>query len=596
MEINSKVKAIRELMKNKGIDYYIVNTSDPHNSEYLADRYKTRQWITGFTGSAGLAIITEDKALLWTDGRYFIQAEKEIEKTEFELMKMGIAGYPTYEEWIEENIEDGMTIGFDGEIFSQLEYEKLSSNLSYKNIKIVSSYDLVGELWEDRPEIPSAKVFVHEIKYAGKTPSEKMDEVRAMMIKAKADYYLINSLDDIAWLYNIRGGDVLYNPVVISYGLVTRDKAYIFVNKDKIDADVEKHLSENGIEIKEYEEVLDFISKFEKNSVVSLEKSKINRLVFSKLPEYVKVIDEVNYTTLLKAEKNKVEIENQKNAYIKDGVALVNFFHWIETNLGKIEITEISASDKLLEFRKEQNLFIEPSFGSISAYKDNAAMMHYAPSKESDRVLENNSLYLIDSGGQYLDGTTDITRTLALGEITDEERHDFTLTFKGHTNLINAKFLSGSTGHYLDILSRIPLWKEGIDYKCGTGHGVGYMLNVHEGPHRIATVYNPVALKVGMVTSIEPGVYKSGKHGIRLENIVVVKEDLNTEFGQFLSFDILSFVPIDLDALDVTMLSYEEIDWLNGYHKLVNEKLSPYLNSEVKLWLQNKTRQIKKED
>ncbi len=590
--INKRLESLRKLMKEKMIDLYIIPTSDPHKSEYLADRYKTREYITGFTGSAGLAVVTLEEANLWTDGRYFIQAEKELEGSEFKLYKMGINGYPTYEEWIEENVSNGARIGFDGETFSQKEFESLEARLAYKNISFNSELDLVGEIWEDRPEIPKSKVFIHDVRYAGRTVSEKLSDLRGMMEKDKVDYFLVSSLDDIAWLYNIRGRDVLYSPVVISHGLISRDRAYLFVHEGKISKDTEASLEKDGIEILPYDRIIEKVKEFEKNTRVFVEKEKINRLVYSNIPKYVKVISGVNYTTILKAVKNEIEINNQKNAYIKDGVAITKFLYWLDMNIDKEEITELSAEEKLLEFRQAQEGFIEPSFGTISAYKDNAAMMHYSADEKSNRLLKREGFYLLDSGGQYLDGTTDTTRTIGLGKLSDQEKIDFTLTFKGHTNLITAKFLEGSTGHYLDILSRIPLWKKGIDYKCGTGHGIGFFLNVHEGPHRISTAENSVALKKGMITSIEPGVYRTGEHGIRLENIVVVRDDMETEFGKFLSFETLSFVPIDIDALKIDMLSEEELEWLNNYHKDVYNKLSPFLNIDEQKWLREKTRQI----
>lgn len=370
------------------------------------------------------------------------------------------------------------------------------------------------------------------------------------------------------------------------------DKACLFVDADKINKDVQSFLKENGIELAGYEEVIKYVSNIEKDSKVFVDKERINRWIYKAIPLECKVIGGMDITTKLKGIKNDTEIENQRNAYIKDGVAITKFLHWLDKNIGNIEITEISAGDELLKFRQEQDGFIELSFDTISAYKANAAMMHYSASETSNAVLKKEGLYLIDSGGQYFDGTTDITRTVALGAITDEEKRDFTLTLKGHTNLGNARFLYGATGHSLDVLARYPLWQEGIDYKCGTGHGIGFLLNVHEGPHRIATVANSIVLEKGMIISIEPGVYKAGSHGIRIENIVVVEEDIKTESGQFMKFETLSFVPIDLEAIDVNLLSENERIWLNGYHKEVYNKLSPYLNEEQKLWLKEETRTI----
>ncbi|MBU5438479.1 aminopeptidase P family protein [Tissierella sp. MSJ-40] len=592
MNINERISNLRNLMKDRGITAYIVPTYDSHQSEYVADYYKARVWISGFTGSAGTVVVTDKEAILWADGRYFIQAEKELAGSEFKLFKMGIPGFPTYTEWLQEDLKEGDTLGFDGKIFPQSDVERLEKALKQKEIKFNGEYDLVGEIWTDRPPMPKSKAFIHEIKYTGKTGKEKVEEVRKEMRKLGADYFLLGSLDDIAWLYNIRGRDVANNPVVISYALISQDKAYLFVDKEKIDNEVEKFLKENGIEIHDYEKVIDYVKDIEKGSKVFLDPDRVNRWLYNGIPEECKIVEGMNITTKLKGNKNPVEVKNQKNAYIKDGVALVKFLHWLDKNVGNIEITEISAEEKLEEFRREQEGFIEPSFDTISAYKENAAMMHYKANAESNYVLKKEKMYLVDSGGQYLDGTTDVTRTVILGDITEEEKRDFTLTLKGHINLISARFLYGATGSNLDVLCRYPLWQEGIDYKCGTGHGVGFLLNVHEGPHRIATVPNNVAFEKGMIVTIEPGVYKAGSHGIRIENVVVVDEDIKTDSGQFMKFETISFCPIDLEGVDVELLTDKERAWLNDYHKDVYNKISPYLNEEEKEWLREETRSI----
>lgn len=592
MKINEKLSKLRKLMKEKGITAYIVNTADPHQSEYVAESYKGRVWISGFNGSAGTVVITEDEVILWTDGRYFIQAENQLEGSEYKLYKMATPGYPTYTEWLRDTLKSGEAIGFDGKVFAQESVEHLQRNFKGKQIKLIDEYDLVGEIWEDRPAMPKGEAFIHELKYTGKTSEEKVKEVREEMKKQNIDYFLLGSLDDIAWLYNIRGKDVASSPVVISYALISKNDVYLFVDKDKINKEVEFFLKENKIEIKEYEDVVNHMSNIEKDSRVLLDKQRINRWLYKAIPEGCKIINGTDITTNLKALKNPTEIENQRNAYLKDGVAITKFLYWLDKSVGNIEVSEISAEEKLLSFREEQEGFIEPSFATISAYKANAAMMHYSASETSNAILKKEGLYLVDSGGQYFDGTTDITRTVALGPITAEEKKDFTLTLKGHINLVNARFLHGATGHSLDVLARQPLWQEGIDYKCGTGHGIGFLLNVHEGPHRIATVANSVVLEKGMVVSVEPGVYKAGSHGIRLENIVVVDEDIKTDSGQFMKFETLSFVPLDLEAIDVKLLSESERIWLNEYHKEVYNKLSSHLNEEEKGWLKERTKSI----
>lgn len=591
MNINERLRDLRKLMEEKEISAYIVPTKDPHASEYVAKHYKGRSFISGFTGSAGTALITRDKALLWTDGRYFIQAENELKTSEYKLMKMAEKDVPSLSQWLKDNLKDGDKLGFDGRLFSQREVEDFKGLFKEKKIEFVDGFDLVGEIWTDRPELPKGKAFILDKKYAGFTPKEKIEEVRSQMKEKDAEVFLLSSLDDIAWVFNLRGSDVTSNPVVISYAVITKERAILFVDREKIEESVENFLKENGIEIKEYREIFNFLENLRKENVL-LDKNRINRCLYKTLNRDVKVIDEMDITTKLKAIKNKVELKNQRNAYIKDGVALVKFLNWIDKTIGKEEISEISAAEKLEAFRKEQDLFVEVSFKTISAYGANAAMAHYSATEDSFAVLKPKGLYLVDSGGQYLDGTTDITRTVALGEISDEEKRDYTLTLKAHINLTDMKFLEGTNGYQIDAVCRYPLWKEGLDFKHGTGHGVGFFLNVHEGPHRIANAANDVALEEGMVVSIEPGMYRVGKHGIRIENIVSVKKDIKTEFGQFMSFETLSFAPIDLKCIDKNILNEAEIKWLNDYHREVYEKLSSHLDGEVLDWLKENTREI----
>lgn len=592
MNINERIAALRKLMQEKGIYAYVIPTADPHQSEYVGDHWKTRVWISGFTGSAGTVVVTMDKAYLWADGRYFIQAANQIKGSEIELVKMGLPGVPTYTEWLKDNLKEGQAVGFDGKTFPQAGVKQMKKKFASKDIKLIEDYDLIGELWIDRPELPMDEIFILDVKYAGKSPKEKLEEVREKMKKEDVDYYLIGSLDDIAWLYNIRGKDVESNPVVTSYALVSMNTACLFIHKNKVPKEVEKYLNENGIEIYEYDEVRKHVEKIDKNTRVYIDPNRINRWLYNGIPEECEVVEGRDITTDLKAVKNEVEIKNLKNAYIKDGVALVKFMHWLDQNLGKTEITEVTVDEKLEEFRSMGEKFVEPSFGTIAGYKEHAAMMHYSATEETAYSLKKEGMLLIDSGGQYYDGTTDITRTLVLGPITEEEKRDFTLTLKGHINLIKARFLYGATGSNLDVLSRFPLWQEGLDYKCGTGHGVGFFLNVHEGPHRISPAPNNIRLEEGMVITIEPGVYKEGKHGVRIENDVVVKKDIETDSGQFMKFETISFCPIDLEGVDVSLLDEGEREWLNNYHKEVYEKLSPYLTEEEKEWLKNETRSI----
>lgn len=591
MTIN-RLEALRNLMKDRGLDAYIEPTSDPHQSEYVADHYKGRAYLTGFTGSAGIAVVTMDEAILWTDGRYFIQAENQIRDTGFVLYKMNTPGYPTYKQWLLEKLNKGATIGLNGKIVSQGFVESVLDDLDKIEPMIYDGEDLVGIIWENRPELSKNKLMCLDVKYAGESASDKLTQIREEMKDLGADYFLLGSLDDIAWLYNIRGGDVKCNPVVMSYALISHDTAILYLDMDKLSDEAAVLLGEQGIKCRQYDLVAEDLSSINKDRSIVLDKERINRWLFSSIPEDCTIIEKPNLTTLPKGVKNKTEIENQRLAYIKDGVALTKFFHWLHDNLGKIEITEMDASDQLLQFREGMEDFIEPSFETIAAYGPNAAMMHYSATEDNNAVLGKRGLFLLDSGGQYLNGTTDITRTIALGDLTPEEKRDFTLVLKGHINLISARFLQGSSGHALDVLARHPLWMEGEDYKSGTGHGVGYLLNVHEGPHRIASMPNSVALEPGMVVTIEPGIYKEGKHGIRTENVVVVKEDIKTDSGQFYSFDMLSWCYIDTSCVDKELLTPNEVEWLNNYNNNVYEKLSPHLDEDVKAWLRVKTREI----
>lgn len=594
MKVKERIESLRKLMEERGITAYIIPTYDAHQSEYIADHYKSRVWISGFTGSAGTVVITKDEAILWADGRYWIQAENQISGSGIELYKMGANGVPTYAEYLKNKLKNEDIIGFDGKVFPQSDLKKLKSILGDKEVKFIEDYDLVDQIWTDRPKVPNAKTFPLDVKYAGKSPEEKLEEVREKMKEKDVEYFLLASLDDIAWLYNIRGNDIESNPVVISYALISMDKAHLFVNREKIDDQVSNHLKENKIEIDDYNNVIEYIKNMKEDSKVFLDPSKINRWLYKGIPESCKVVEGTNITTSLKAIKNDTEIDKQKKAYIKDGVALVKFFHWIDKNVGNMEITEVSASEKLEDFRREQEGFIEASFETIAAYKENAAMMHYSAEEGvSNYELKEEGMFLVDSGGQYMEGTTDITRTLVLGDISEEEKKDFTLTLKSHINLISARFLYGATGSNLDALCRYPMWQEGLDYKCGTGHGIGYLLNVHEGPQSLSLSTNNVVLEKGMILTIEPGVYKSGKHGIRTENVTVVNDDIETEYGgKFMKFDLLSYVPIDLEGVDVDMLTDGERNWLNNYHDEVYNKLSPYLKDEEKEWLQSETREI----
>ena len=592
MNINEKLKELRKLMRDEGIDVYIEPSADPHQSEYLADYFKSRAYITGFTGSAGTALVTDKEAILWTDGRYFIQAENQIKDNEFKLYKMNTPGYPSLQEWLEENVKYGARIGLNGRIFSQGAVEKIEDGLKDKKVSIHHEDDLIGKIWDDRPHLPIRDAFMLGEEYSGKSTAEKIKEIRLEMEKKNATHFLLASLDDIAWLYNIRGWDVDNNPVLISYAMVTFDYAMLFVDERKIPESVKTDLYDSGVVLADYDSIDQHLGDLPKDSTIILQKDRVNTSLFHAIPKNCRIIDTDNMTTIMKGIKNPVEIKNQEEAYLKDCTALTGFFHWLHKEMDQREITEVEASERLLKFRMEQEGFLQPSFGTIAAYGPNGAMMHYSPDEASCALLQKKGLFLVDSGGQYYNGTTDITRTVALGELTDLEKRDFTLVLKGHINLLSSRFLHGTSGHVLDVLARQPLWKEGVDYKSGTGHGVGYLLNVHEGPHRIATAPNNVAMEPGMVVTVEPGVYREGMHGIRTENVAVVRKDMENESGTFLSFQLLSYCYIDRECIVPEMLTDDEKLWLDQYHMNVYEKLKNRLDQEVGEWLKDKTRPI----
>ena len=595
--IKQRIEKIRDLMKEKNIYAYIVPSSDYHQSEYVGDYFKSREFMSGFTGSAGTLIISMDEAGLWTDGRYFIQAENELKDSGIKLFKMGEEGVPTIEEYLLEKLPKNSTLGFDGRVMSVKEGQSLANKLAFKGINIEYKYDLVNDIWEDRCSLPTEKAFLLGIEYSGESFSDKLSRIRAVMKAKKATTHILASLDDIAWLFNIRGRDVKSNPVVLSYAVISIDSVYLFIDKNKIGEDIRAELSKENVQIKGYEEVYEFIKKIEENEVVLIDTSKVNYAIYSNIPSNVQKIEERNPSILFKSIKNEIELKNIRNSHIKDGVAFTKFMYWLKNNIGKIEITEISATQKLEEFRREQDKFIEPSFSTIAAYKDHAAMMHYSATEESNYKLEPRDLFLVDSGGQYFDGTTDITRTIALGPIPENVRKDFTNVVRGMIRLSKAKFLYGCRGYNLDILARGPLWEEGIDYKCGTGHGIGFVLNVHEGPNGFRwkvreDIDDTCILEEGMVTTNEPGVYVENSHGIRIENEIVVRKAEKNEYGQFMDFEVITFAPIDLDAIDESLILKDEKVYLNNYHKQVYDKISLYLNEEEKQWLKTYTREI----
>ena len=591
--INNRIEKLRSLMKEKDIFAYIIPSADYHQSEYVGEFFKGREFISGFTGSAGTVVITQEKAILWTDGRYFLQAEEELSTSCVELYKMGQENVPTTFEYIENEVPSGSKVGFDGRTISAAMGAVLELNLAKKNITISYEDDLLNEIWEDRPALSDAKAFLLDIKYSGEDFTSKIARVREWMRENNTTTHILTSLDDIAWLFNIRGGDIKYNPVVLSYAVITLDKAILFVDENKLNDEIKTSFGEEVVEIKNYFEIYEFVKTINKEEIVLIDSNKISYSILKNIPAGVKVVNGMNPSTKFKAQKNSVEIENTKKAHIRDGVAVTKFMYWLKNNIGKIEITELSAADKITELRREQGKFIEESFGTIAGYASNGAIIHYSVTKESNTTLKDRGLFLLDSGGQYFDGTTDITRTFALGELTKEEKYHFTTVARAMIRLSDVKFLHGVNGYYLDILARGILWNEGLNYNHGTGHGVGHVLNVHEGPNGFRLDNKESAiLEEGMITTNEPGFYKAGSHGIRLENEMLCVKGEKNEFGQFMELEPITIAPIDLDAINVELMKEDEKAYLNEYHKMVFDTVSPFLTTEETNWLKEYTRAI----
>ncbi|MCY7009108.1 aminopeptidase P family protein [Fusobacterium simiae] len=584
MEINKRIEKAREVMKKYKVDAYIVTSSDYHQSEYIDNYFKGREYLSGFTGSAGILVIFKKEACLWTDGRYHIQAENQLKGSEIKLFKQGNLGVPTYKEYIVSKLKENSKIGIDAKILLSSDINEILSKKKYK----IVDFDLLEEVWSERKNLPGGKIFILEDKYTGKSYKEKVKEIKKILKEKEADYNIVSSLDDIAWIYNFRGCDILHNPVALSFTIISEKKSILYIDGKKLDKEALKYFKDNKVEIKEYFEFFEDIKKLKGSILVDF--NKISYAIYEAISKNI-LINFMNPSTYLKAHKNETEIANTKEIHIQDGVAMVKFMYWLKNNYKKENITEFSAEQKINYLRKEIEGYLDLSFHTISAFGKNAAMMHYsAPEKKSTKI--EDGVYLLDSGGTYLKGTTDITRTFFLGKVNKQEKIDNTLVLKGMLALSRARFLFGATGTNLDILARQFLWNVGIDYKCGTGHGVGHILNVHEGPHGIRFQYNPQRLEVGMIVTNEPGAYIEGSHGIRIENELLVKEFCETEHGKFLNFETITYAPIDLDGIVKNLLTKEEKNQLNEYHKEVYEKLSPYLNKKEREFLKEYTKRI----
>jgi len=597
-QTNIKIGQLRDRMKELGIDAYLVPTADFHESEYVGEFFKCRHFLTGFNGTAGTAVITMDKAGLWTDGRYFVQAEEQLSGSEIKLYRMGEPEFPTLDEFLEEELPVDGCLGFDGRVVnSELGYG-LQNLLQEKNVTINCSKDLVGEIWTSRPAMSCEPIWSLDVKYAGKSTVEKLSDLRDAMKKNKAQIHLMTALDEIAWLFNLRGNDIVNNPVFLSYALITQDEAYLYVQKEAIKEDTKMGkevcaaLAEAKIQVKEYAEFLQDVAAL-KNEKILLECKKASFAVCESIDASCRIIDEMNPCATMKAVKNATEIENMRKAHLKDGIAVTKFMYWLKHTIGTCDMTEMTAAHKIEELRAEQGNYIEPSFVTIAAYKENAAMCHYHPSDEVCKKLKPEGLLLVDSGGQYLEGTTDITRTYALGPLTEKEKEYYTIVAAAMLKVSTMKFLHGCRGINLDYTIREAFWKRGLDFAHGTGHGVGYFLGVHEGPNAFRWRSNPenldAVLQPGMVITDEPGVYVPGKYGIRTENMLICKKWQQNEYGAFLHFEPLTLVPIDLDGVDLSLFNEKEKQLLTDYQQFVYDTLSPHLNEEESAWLHTLT-------
>lgn len=595
--IKERLQALRALMEKKGMDAYLIPTDDFHASEYVGDHFKCRKYMTGFTGSAGTAVVMKDMAGLWTDGRYFIQAEQQLKGSTVTLFKMGEPGVPTVHEFLENHLTKGQCLGFDGRTVSAKEAADLGEKLSKKGARISCVEDLVGEIWNDRPALSCEPVMELDVKWTGRSRKEKCADIRKAMAEKRADVFLLTALDDIVWLLNIRGGDVPCNPVVLSYLAMTKEEIFLFANEKAFPEKVKEALKTDGVTLMPYHEIYEYAKKIEEGKTVLLCKAKANSRLVESIPANVRILDEENLTLLPKAIKNETEVANERIAHIKDGVAVTKFIYWLKKNVGKMPITELSAGEYLNRLRAEQEHAMGNSFDPIISYGPHAAMNHYSATPETDVPIEAKGLLLADTGGQYLEGTTDVTRTIVMGPVTEEQKKYFTAVLRGTLNLAAAKFRYGCRGWNLDYLARGPLWEMGKDFNHGTGHGVGYYLNVHESPNGIRWRMVPerndsAVLEEGMITSDEPGYYVEGEYGIRHENLIVCKKAENNEFGQFMCFEHLTMVPFDLDGIIPAQMTARERRLLNDYHEEVYEKISPYLTEEEKEWLKEATREI----
>lgn len=595
MSTAKRVEKLRALMAEKGMDAYVVPTADFHQSEYVGEHFKARKFISGFSGSYGTAVITKDDGGLWTDGRYFFQATNELEGSGIRLMKMFVGDTPSVTEFLADIVPEGGTVGFDGRVMSMGEGEEFEEALTPKNIKINYSEDLIDEIWEDRPPLSEKPAFFLEEKYSGESTASKLARVREKMKEAGADIHIIASLDDTCWLLNVRGDDIEFFPLLLSYSIVTMDSVELYVDERKLNDQILAEFAKNNVHIHPYNDIYEDVKKLDPSLTAMIDPMKMNYALFKNIP--CKTVEAANPEILMKAMKNPVELENIKEAHIKDGIAITKFMYWVKTRFDKEKITELSAADKLTSLRAAQDGYIRDSFEPLCAFADHAAMMHYSPSPESDVELKEGAFFLNDTGGGYYQGSTDITRTFVLGSVDQQMKKYFTAVVRAMMRLSRARFLYGCYGYNLDILARGPIWDLDLDFQCGTGHGVGYLGNVHEPPTGFRWYIVPSKnehhqLEEGMVITDEPGIYEDGQFGIRIENEFIVRKGVQNKYGQFMYFETITFAPIDLDGIDPEEMSKDEREWLNNYHKDVYEKIGPHLTDEEREWLKEYTRAI----
>ena len=592
-QISERLSALRKFMETRHLDAFIVPSTDPHLSEYPPKRWECRKWITGFTGSAGTAVITMKQAGVWTDSRYFLQAAQQLEGTGFDLFKMGMPETPDMIDWIVAQVGNGGKVGIDGMVYATSEAKALKNKLESKGIELETRFDPFEEIWKDRPEIPQNKIFTLPEEITGESTKNKIERIVEEIEKAGAEGIVIATLDAVAWTFNIRGNDVEYNPVAVAYGYVSKNESVLFIDPDKLTPSIASELQSQGVKTANYNHIFDYIEELPEKTTICVTESKINYTLYQHLSARCKVIDLPSPIDLMKSMKNETELNGFRRAMVKDGIALTRFYMWLEKTVPTGTVTEMTIAEKLREFRSQQEQYMGESFGTIAGYAAHGAIVHYSATPESNSIIEPRGLLLIDSGAQFMHGTTDITRTVALGEIAPQMKSDYTKVLKGHIALATAIYPEGTRGSQLDILARKPLWDDCETYWHGTGHGIGHFLNVHEGPQNIRTEENPTPLKQGMVTSNEPGIYRTDQYGIRIENLVVTQKYKKTEdFGTFYHFETLTLCPIDTKPIETERLTEKEKTWLNNYHRMVYDKLQHHLNEEEKAWLKEKTKAI----